>query len=239
MNANLSRFGRAALCAATLMLGPATTSHATVLVPGGTVVPALLAGPAGTLVDSIFTPLTSGTNFLGNLRAAVVLNAGGTLDFYYQMATSGLSGVSLRSMTHQSFMTPSTTDVYTRTDNGGLAFFYNNGTGNPANADRSSGAGVVVGFNFVGPPNVNLLNPGEISRILVVRTNATAYVPGLTTVSDGGATNASGQSFAPLAPFAPSTVPEPASLLLLGSAFAAAGYVARRRKEKSKPTTAI
>jgi hypothetical protein len=239
MNAKLIRLGRAALCATTLMLGTAT-AHATVLVPGGTVVPAVLAGPAGTLVDSILTPLTSGPNLIANLRAAVVLNAGGTLDFYYQIGVSGTSGHNLALSTDQAFAIPATTfvtDVFYRLENGGLPFFHTGSAAAfPLTADRS-GDGIVVGFNFTGPGALNStkINAGEVSRILVVRTNATNYVPGLTTVANS--VIAAGESFAPFAPFAPSTVPEPASLLLLGSAFAAAGYVARRRNAKSKPTT--
>jgi len=232
MNANFVRLGRAALCAATLLLGPSAT-QATVLLPGGAVVPDALAGPAGTLVDSLLTPLTSGPTLIANLRSAVVLNAGGTLDFYYQVANSGLSGHNLSLASNQAFALPSSTfvtDVFLRTDTGGLSFF-KTGTGAPSSASRS-GDGVVVGFNFVGPRTSAKLNPGEISQILVVRTNATQYVPGTGTISNSIV--ASGDSFAP---FSPSSVPEPTSLLLLGSAFAAAGYMARYRAAKKKPDT--
>jgi hypothetical protein len=230
MNAKLIRLGRAALCATTLLLAP-TTTHATVLVPGGAVMPDVLSGSAGTLVDTLLTPLTLGGNPIGALRAAVVRN-GATLDFYYQVFNSGLSGVNLSLISNEAFAIPSSlfvTDVFTRSDTGGLPVFLNNGSGVPTNVTRS-GDGILVGFNFVGPRTSAKLNPGEFSQILVVRTNATLYVPGLTTVSNGITTT--GPSFAP------SAVPEPASLLLLGSAFAAAGYMARHRGKK-KPTTTI
>jgi hypothetical protein len=234
MKADLIRLCRAALCASALLLGPAT-SQATVLVPGTTVVPGVLAGAAGTMVDSILTPLTFGGDLIANLRAAVVMNAGGTLDFYYQIGNSGMSGTNLASTTDQPFAIPAmtfATDVFYRTDTGGLDFFHTgSAAATPLTADRTAD-GVVVGFNF-GNLNANKINPGEVSRILVIRTNATSYMPGLTTIANGIIT--SGQSFAP---FAPAPVPEPTSLLLLGSAFAAAGYVARHRIARRK-TTAV
>lgn len=238
MKSELIRLFRAALCVGALLLGP-TTSQATVLIPGTTVVPDLLAGPAGTLVDTVLTPLTVGGDLIANLRAAVVQNAGGTLDFYYQIGNSGMSGTNLSSSTDQAFAIPAmsfATDVFYRTDPGGLPVFQDGSAAAvPLSVDRSAD-GVIVGFNFTGPGTLNAskINPGEVSRILVIRTNATNYVPGLTTIANGFITG--GPSFAPFAPFAPSVTPEPTSLLLLGSAFAAAGYVARQRISKRKPT---
>jgi hypothetical protein len=194
------------------------------------------------LVDSILTPLTSGGELIANLRAAVVMNAGGTLDFYYQIGNSGMSGHNFSLSTDQAFAIPSSTfvtDVFYRTENGGLPFFHDgSAAATPLSVDRSAD-GMVVGFNFSGPGtrNSTRINAGEVSRILVVRTNATNYVPGLTTIANSLVLG--GQSFAPFAPFAPSVTPEPTSLLLLGSGFAAAGYVARLRISKRKTTTTV
>jgi hypothetical protein len=237
MNAKLIRLGRAALCASTLVLAP-TTSHASVLVPGGAVMPDVLGGAAGTLVDAMLTPLLSGTELIANLRTAVVMNSGGTLDFYYQIGNKGTSGHNLNLAANQAFSIPSAfvTDVFFRLENGGLDFFHNGSLGGAPTLAARSADGMVVGFQFFGSPFRSALkiNPGEVTRILVIRTNATDYVPGLTTVSNG--ITSSGASFAP-GGFAPSAVPEPASLLLLGSAFAAAGYMARHRGAKKKTTT--
>lgn len=224
---NLFRLGRAALLTSTLLVAPAT-SHAALLVPGGVVNPDLLVGPAGTLVTSTLSPLIAG-DLIANLRTAVVMNSGGTLDFYYQVGNSGLSGVNLNRVNAQSFALPShtfATDVFFRPNNGGLDFFHDDGTGLPATVARS-GDGVNVAFNFLGPRTRFQLNPGEVSQILVVRTDATQFVPGMTTITP---TFASGASFGPAG--AIGAIPEPASLLLLGSAFAAAGYVARHRRKK-------
>jgi len=238
MNAKLIRLGRAALLASTLVVVPAT-SQATVLVPGGVVMPDVLGGSAGTLVDSLLTPLNVGGDLIANLRTAVVMNSGGTLDFYYQIGNKGTSGHNIDFSFNQSFASGVTfaTDVFYRLENGGLDFFHNVTSGAPSLAARSAD-GAEVGFHFSGSPLRSALriNPGEVSGILVIRTNATNYVPGLTTISNS--ITASGGSFAPSG-FAPSAVPEPASLLLLGSAFAAAGYVARHRVARKKPTTTV
>lgn len=235
MNAKLIRLCGAALCAGALLLSPAT-SKATVLVPGGTVVPDILIGPAGTLVDSLLTPLVGSPDVIAAMRTAVVRNAGGTLDFYYQIGNSGISDFALNMVSSLSFAIPAmtfATDVFFRLENGGLPFFH---IGSPAAAPLTSSRsadGVVVDFNFrLGNLNAPRINSGEVSRILVIRTNATNYVPGLTTASNGSVLVA-GPSFAP------SAVPEPTSLLLLSSAFAAAGYVARHRASRRKPPAAV
>ena len=235
MNANLIRLSRATLLALTLLVVPAT-SHATVLVPGGAVMPDVLDGSAGTLLNSVLTPLTSGGELVARLRAAVVMNSGGTLDFYYQIANKGTSGHNLDFSLSESFASGATfaTDVFYRLETGGLDFFLTGqADATPSNATRSSD-GTVVNFQFTGSPlnYENRINPGEVSRILVIRTNATSYVGGLTTLANS--ITLTGPSFAPSG-FAPSAVPEPASLLLLGCAFAAASYAARHRVAKKKP----
>jgi hypothetical protein len=200
--------------------------------------PGLLTDDAGTLVASLLTPLTSGTELIANLRTAVVRNAAGTLDFYYQIGNKGTSGHNIDLAINQSFAAGGAfvTDVFYRLGNGGLDFFHNVTSGVPSVAQRS-GDGSEVQFGFSGSPIQSALriNPGEVSSILVIRTNATTFGGGTTTVANS--ITLTGGSFAPTG-FAPSAVPEPASLLLLGSAFAAAGYVARHRARK-KPTTTV
>jgi hypothetical protein len=205
--------------------------------PGGSVVPDLLAGPAGTLVDSMLTPLTGAPDLIANLRTAVVQNAGGTLDFYYQIGNSGMSAHALALTSHLAFALPAltfATDVFYRLENGGLDFFHDGSEdATPLESSRTAD-GVIVDFDF-GTSNLTRINSGEVSSILVIRTNATNYVPGLTLATNDGV-SVGGDSFAP---FAPSTVPEPTSLLLLSSAFAAAGYMARHRAARRRPTTTV
>jgi hypothetical protein len=224
MCVHFTRYGRAVLCAATLLA--ASTAHATVLVPGGTVVPAVLGGPAGALEASAINLALNTGDVQGSLTAAVVRNAGGTLDFYYQITNALGSMDSLSRNTNSLFATLSTlydTSVFYRTDTGGLGIFSVGDAGaTPLTAERNM-TGRVVGFNFLSLPGVTGIDPGETSRILVIRTNAVDFTAGMSSVIDGGVDSV--DTFAPTG----SPVPEPASLLLLSSAFAAAAYVARHR----------
>jgi len=185
------------------------------LVPGGSVVPGLTSDAAGTLLAVVIAPWTSslGTSS-GDLASAVYREAGGTLDFYYQV-TDNLTApncgnvgqpacVSLVRETDTSFMGYLTFVGY-RTDGASLpgpAPFVN-GTVAPGSADRSL-AGDVVGFSFSPPATIQ---PGQSSNVLVISTNATAFAAGNASVIDGGTTTVS--SFEP----APA-VPEPSPLVL-------------------------
>jgi hypothetical protein len=212
-----------------MLLGP-STAQATVLVPGGTVVPEVLTGPAGTLLAATTNvPFDTG-DVMGTLTAAVVRNAAGTLDFYYQITNDLASIDSLSRNTNSSFALLGgplyTTEVFFREDTGGLAQFSAGDAGAaPLTADRGL-TGRVVGFNFLSLPGATGIDPGETSRILVIRTNATIFIPGMSSVIDGGVDSVD--------TFAPSSVPEPASLALLSSAFAAAAYATRNRRNGSR-----
>lgn len=230
MRVNLTRHGRAVLCAAILLFGT-SAAHATVLVPGGTVVPELLAGPAGALEAFVLNlPLNTG-DVQGSLTAAVVRNAGGTLDFYYQVTNDLGSIDSLSRNTNSLFATLGIvydTSVFYRTDTGGLPIFSDgDADATPLTVERNM-TGRVVGFNFLSLPlGATGIDPGETSRILVIRTNAVDFNAGMSSVIDGGVDSV--DTFAPTG-----SVPEPASLILLGSGFAAAGYMARHRGAKRR-----
>ena len=88
-----------------------------------------------------------------------------------------------------------------------------------------SAAGNVVGFNFA--PGV--LSPGTTSEILVVETNAPAFIPGTVLETDGGA--ASGPGFAPVP--APSIDRGLSVLLAVGGLFFGAELFGLGRRRRS------
>jgi hypothetical protein len=208
----------------TVMLAtPASAQVA--LLPGGSVVPNTF-DPTGTVLDSVSTPFSAAT-FSGTLVSAVVLNANGTLDFYYQVCNDATSGTSLDRISTINFA-GFDTEVFYRTDDGdGLTGdpFTTIGNQAPSIADRGDELLVQeVGFNF-GPLTADRVNPGEWTHVLGVRTNATRYVPGLTSVIDGGT--------ADIVTFAPaSAVPEPMSASLLIGGLLPIGLGAFRRRFK-------
>ncbi|MBC8108000.1 MAG: PEP-CTERM sorting domain-containing protein [Anaerolineae bacterium] len=209
---------------AVTVLALTAAANATLLAPGSSVGDGVPSSPGSlsvfsdtpALVTQVSTPVATPT-YSGTLTSAVFTNAGGTLDFYYQFTNNASSSDGIERLSMTSF-TGFTTDVGYRTS--ALAPF-TAGAQAPLFADRSA-SGSVVGFYFdsnnqAGP---YLVDPGESSRTIVIRTNATQFFAGNTAVIDGFAANAPS--------FAPSAIPEPASLA--GLATIALGALARRRR---------
>lgn len=218
-NAKNSLTGALLLLSA-MLLGSAA-ANASPLLPGQNgQTPDLLTTSAGTLLASSTSALTT-VSYTASVTSAVYRNSNGTLDFYYQVTntSSGSLNDTLGRLTGGSF-TGFNTDVFYRTDGASLGNGFVNGTNPPSSADRDAN-GQTVGFSFSEPAN-NLIAPGQSSFVLVIRTNATMFSQGTTGVID--------RTAGTVLTYQPASVPEPASMLLLGTGIA--GLAARLRKRR-------
>jgi hypothetical protein len=176
-----------ALAVALVTLSFPRHAGAVALTPGDTAAPTIFTGVPGTLLASLVAPTTSSTStFSGTLTSAVFRNAGLTLDFYYQFSNSAASTGAIARLTAISF-SGFTTDVGYRTDGATLSgILFVNGTKPPNSVDRSSaGAGATVAASFQASDSAKI-QPGESSNVVVIRTNATNFSSGNTTIINGG-----------------------------------------------------
>src|SRR5215813_7417494 len=211
-----------------VLLVCASAAFGIVIPPGTTMaVPTNFTGTlaAGSIIATT-TPSGSAGTLSGTFKLAVYKEtATGNLDFLYQFITDpGSSKVEhITGNNYASF----TTDVGYLTSNAtdpGLGFFslpaITSGTRDPLFADRSfdgPGVGNVVAFDW---PGIDAFT--GVSDILVVKTNAKDFVPGVANAIDGGTVTRPG--------FQPSVqpVPEPSSLGLLFGGLFAGLFIARR-----------
>ena len=156
----------------------------------------------------------SNVRFTGTLYLRVVrATSTGKLDFHYQILNDATSTDAIKRLTTTNF-DGFMTDVDWLTDGSDVR---------PSRADRSLDNSV-VGFRFIKPGRVTglgLLSPGLTSRWMVIRTDATHYAVGSSSVIDGGVANVT--SFAPVT----APVPEPFTMAL---GAAGLGLAARRRR---------
>jgi PEP-CTERM motif len=197
------------------------SASASLLSLGDTTAPDIFGvSPGGTkLADTTFLPYSTSV-YSGHYESMVFSDpanprCAGCLDFVYMFTSDATSIDPIHRATVTAF-TGFETDVG----------YDNNSTGTaPQTVDRTVN-GAVVGFNFL--PMVHGVDPGVPpggqSRVLVVYTNATTFAPGTLSLIDGQSINLKG--------FQPTVVPEPGTLLLLGSGLA--GLVGSRFVRKRR-----
>src|SRR5215813_5889413 len=192
------------LMLSTLALLLSATAAFAIVIPHGTTmaVPTNFTGTlaAGSIIATT-TPSGSAGTLSGTFKLAVYKEtATGNLDFLYQFITDpGSSKVEhITGNNYGSF----TTDVGYLTSNAtdpGLGFFslpaVTSGTRDPLFADRSfdgPGIGNVVAFDW---PGIDAFT--GVSDILVVKTNAKDFIPGVANAIDGGTVTRPGYQPAP------------------------------------------
>ena len=223
--------------AAIMLVGAGTSANAVILAPGGTS-PNVAAPtePASVLVGAPLTVNITGIpdiNPASTITERIYRQAGGTLDFYFQLTSVGLPFNGLIHQFNANFYAGFITDVFW--DNSPVVAGVITQAGNPLNGLASgtvipdtfarSNSGNAIQFNFPDPPVVfggsGPIQPGQTSKWLVIRTNATQVGPGI-----GGVINGITQNFNLLGP-----VPEPGSLIFgLGVLGAMGSRGIRRRK---------
>jgi hypothetical protein len=211
------------------LLMSARGAEAVPLFPGTSVIPdaVVFTGAEVVLASKVVT--WTAIQHTGTVRAAV-LNEGaanplGGLTFVYQLVNSSTSQSPVGRTTDfnfGSFLTHAHISVNGGTLAGGI---FTDGTQGPQTVDRTSD-GNVVGWSFtgVGVPESQKLDPGETSLVMIIRTNAPDWDPGFTSVINGGTDDVDTFQPAPR-----QAIPEPAALLLFGTALAGIASLRRRR----------
>jgi len=219
------------------LLAVPASAQAVPLLPGLSVVPNEQSIGSGSLLASGTQTGVAPGAYTATLHYAVYKNAGGTLDFLFQVENASSSIDSLRRLDTKDY-TGFSTDVFYAAQDAALASTsaFVAGTQAPTMADRNA-AGSRVGFDF-GTTNSdpNRLNPGEISRVLVIRTNATGYKNSTANTTTHNGVDFNFNTFAP--------TPEPTSLVLLGGCAGLMGLrLGARRLRKgvdaAEPTAAV
>jgi len=174
----------------------------------------------GTLLASLSSAFST-PSWAGTLYTTVIKETTGTLSFLYQVKVASGTDVLTR-LTTVSF-TGFTTDVdYLSDPFTGFGFVAPVGVDPfPHDADRHTSN--VIGFDFSSGSTDPGLFAGQTTNVMYVRTNATNYTKGSSSLIDGFVTTV--DSFAPTA-----AVPGPAALIPFGIGFAAS--LARRRQKR-------
>jgi hypothetical protein len=191
----------------------------------------------GTFLDGVTYSVTGQDSFgqilyTGTLRSAVYRNSlNNQLDFYYQFMNNSSSIDSVSRITMTSFAAFTTDVGFTTQDIDGTS-----GGGSPVKSNFVQNATLMqapslanrpsqgtVGFSFGnGSVPGDAIDPGETTRILVIRTNALNYTLGNTSTLNG--------AIATYQTFAPTSIPEPGTYALIGVGLLGIGLGRRNRR---------
>ena len=234
----MKRMRRAALLiigilSAGLLVVPAV--EATIVPPGTTQSPDVFSTFGSPIPGATAAGTSSNTSYTLTWEADVYLGGlcGTCLTFVYQVRNEVRPGIpdaigritmGPLAGTFAGFLT----DVgYAGPGFGGLDAF-GPGTVAPISVDRSASGGT-VGFQFApttpGGPG-SAVGPGSTTRVLVIETNAIGYTTGSLNFIDGDVLRVT--AFAPNAASGTAAVPEPTTLLLIGSGLVGLGLASRR-----------
>ena len=212
---------------AAICLCHAAHGSAVVLPAGGNVLTPGSPNPGGTVFADITTAFTAPLGlFSGTLRTLAVREAGGTFDFYYQIANTTANPLEFIDGFVASNFTGFTTAVDWSTNGltgilGAGAFSLGITPSEFATRDLTPPDDVAFFFPFGSLTNSAAQNP---SAFLFIRTNATDFAPGQVVVSGAGTTP-------PIRAFAPTVIPELSSALF---GMAILSVIAGRRARSPK-----
>ncbi len=144
-------------------------------------------GAGGTLLASLSGPFTVSGSSLGDFFAAVYEEAGGTLNFDFQVISDPGSTDNISQVSVSNFQGVDA-DMGYRTDGSTLPGSpFAPRTQIPLTVTRAM-SGDPIAWAFPGPGATNTLPPGTVSEVLEVQTNATTFTSGSTTIASGGGT---------------------------------------------------